>query len=162
MLFVLNSLVWEYLSILDLETTWNNETSTGLRVGKSKLGSGPSSALSDSVSEKWRQSHLHSFWEAENGMMFVEAASRVPDRICTREMLVNSESRIRNISWLDKQNKGLIIVRELGTLVPYHSRHHLWSPLASSEWLVLEGTVYVLCIYNVKATSTLWDTVYVK
>ena len=35
-------------------------------------------------------------------MMYTEAASRGSDRVCVQELLVNSESRIRNISLLDK------------------------------------------------------------
>lgn len=57
-------------------------------------------------------------------MMYTEAASRGPDRVCAQELLVNSESRIRNSSLLDKQNKGLITGMEFRMPAPRHSCQH--------------------------------------
>lgn len=81
-------------------------------------------------------------------MMYVETASRGPDRVCTHELLFNSASRIRGISLLDKQNKGLITGRELGTLVSHHSCHNPASSpsLLPNGWIWRVGLMYYVYI----------------
>lgn len=152
-LFVFHSLVREYLSLLDLKATWNNERSLDSELESTSWGLvHPQLCLSDSTSEKQRQSHWYWFWETEDGMMYTEAASKGPDRVCAQELLVNSESRIRNISLLDKQNKGLITGREFTMPVPHHSCQNLRFPsLLYNGWLWRGGLMYY--VYKCKGNK---------
>ena len=151
-MFVFYPLVWEYLSLLDLKETWNNERSLDSDLENTSWSLvHPRLCLSDSTSEKQSQSHWHWFWETEDGMMHIlastEAASRGPDRVCAQELLVNSESRIRNSSLLDKQNKGLITRREFRMPVPCHSCQQPWLPLLlHNGWLWRGGLMYYVYI----------------
>ena len=99
----LNSLVWEYLSILDLEATWNKDTSERCTQSlKTHAGNRVNSLLSQILHLKERDKAAHCLWETENQMMSGEAPSGVPDRICTHSCCLILDIEVRNISLRDK------------------------------------------------------------